>query len=359
MTKLRRESIGREADFDPLDWRVLHPMELMQRIEEAGIVGMGGAGFPTARKMSIARQQRARHLIANGIESDPGVTADQYLLENHLDDVAEGIAIACRILELHDATLAVNVASLPDEITSIAGTRIVTVRTEDPFRTGEERELIKDVFGVSLISAEYPAEHGILVLNVSTLFAICEAVRDGRKPYDRVATIRSANRWVPIGTPIAELVDDTKRVRVGGPANGFTATAQTSLDATTNAISIDTSDKARNCIGCGHCTKVCPQELPVEKMVLAFEGVLSNFRQPDVWNSCNGCGACVTTCPSEIPILDGIRVNQAALREEQFAVNMQTAALARYERKRKREQSEATAKALKRASRIQKSHTWT
>lgn len=359
MTTLPRNSSALEPDFKPLDWRCLRPEVLNQRIDEAGIVGMGGAGFPTTEKISIALRQEKRWLIANGIESDPGVTADQYLLEHHLEDVIEGIAITCRILDIHEATLAVNVLYMPASNTSVGELRIDIQPLEDPFRTGEERELITEILGVRMNAAQYPAESGILVLNIATLFAICEAVRDGMRPRDRVVTVLGKNRWVPIGMPIGQLADRNRLLRIGGPANGYKATPEMTVHATTNAVSQDLSETALSCIRCGQCTTVCPQNLPVEKMVLIVDGCLRDTDRPEIWESCNGCGACITTCPSEIAILDGIRVKQSELNVERIAFTKQTAVLARYERKRTREHSEAHALASNRASRILKSRTWT
>ena len=320
---------------------------------------MGGAGFPTTRKIRKVLQHTPAKVIANGVESDPGVTADQFLLENCFEDVAEGIAIVCRILAIDQSDIAVSAAQVPDLEQSQFGVRITVRRVTDPFRTGEERELIREVLGDVVGADSYPSDHGILILNIATLFAICEAVRDGRRPRDRLVTVAGENQWVEINKPVSELIDWPGSIRLGGPATGHPESSDATIGLTTNAISRDTSGEALPCIQCGSCTDVCPRKLPVEKMALAFSGTRTYEDIDDSWEICNECGACVTACPSRIHILDGIRRMRQQSQQDHNANVRQTVALARYERKQRRVEQEAHTAREDRDARLSKPHSWT
>ena len=188
------ERITQSADFTPLG-RDAGPEEVMERIEAAGIVGMGGGGYPTARKIREALAADADWMIGNGMASEPGVTADVALLREHADDVAAGLHIVARCIGATHTALAV-----PTDTDVPGGTRVGLA-----YPAGEEKKLVAHLTGREVPTAGYASDVGVLVLNVSTLFAIHDAVARGRALQQRLVTVAGTDRWVAIGTPLADL----------------------------------------------------------------------------------------------------------------------------------------------------------
>ena len=191
------ELAPQSADFTPLA-RDASPAEIIERIEAAGIVGMGGGGYPTARKIREAIAADADWVIGNGMASEPGVTADVALLRDHADEVTAGLDIVARCTGATHTALAV-----PNDSDVRGGTQVGLA-----YPAGEEKKLVAHLTGREVPAAGYASDVGVLVLNVSTLFAIHDAVVRGRALRQRLVTVAGTDRWVAIGTPLADLLQD-------------------------------------------------------------------------------------------------------------------------------------------------------
>ena len=349
-------SLAREADFPPLDYTSCHPTELLERIRQAQVVGMGGAGYPTYQKLQAGIKVGIKHVIANGVECEPGAQADVALLKHYLNDVLLGLQIVGRVLLCDDLTLAVTKGlDLPASATvSLRSVSVAT--TEDHPGAGEERALIYSVLNQVVPRDRYPTDFGIVVLSVATLFAICEAVRDGRKPRDRIVTVFGEPRWVKAGTSVDSFTDGQAPLRVGTLVTGRIATPQAKVELTHNALSVDRMRRSRACIHCGWCNQVCPRSLNVEAMHRFGHSSLDTVPDhlAEHYDNCYECGACVVECPSEIQLLDSIRNGRQKLETTRKKRRSDIRFQQRADRLANRERDENAA----RAERMQNKRTW-
>ncbi len=344
--------------FVPLDWKQESPNALLDRIRDAEIVGMGGAGFPTHLKFEAALRVEHRSVIANGVETDPGVSADKTLLRQNGNDVIEGIRISARVLNATSCFLAVSEQSIANQLKEGSSNDIDIVEVENTYQNGEERVLIEKLMGRRIAPDVYAATLGIVVLNVATLFAICESVRDGLPVTRRLATVMGHDQWCEIGTPVHDFAPSSDKLRVGSFANGRPADSKVTLQPTHNAVSIDRANSAMPCIRCGWCDTACPKHLPVERLLNEATGSLSAPTSLTHLNDCNDCGACVVSCPSGIPIIDYIRASRDRENSSRTAERRASEALSRFEAKQQRISTRIQRTLDDRESRMQQDHKW-
>ncbi|MYD46072.1 MAG: 4Fe-4S dicluster domain-containing protein [Gammaproteobacteria bacterium] len=343
--------------FAPIDWERATPATLLERIAEAKIVGMGGAGFPTAEKISLTRKHPPNIVIANGMETDPDVNADRVLLEQHLNEVLTGLRIVARILSAvhsyvvtsHKKTIQVAQGCLNDN---------ETVRYLKPtFQNGAERELIQILTGHVVKDNRFPAFDGYLVLNVHTLFAVAEAIA-GKPLTKRLVTVHDETRWIDIATPVESILESSDPIRVGCYATGHRPRVNEVLTATVNAISTDKSVHALPCIHCGWCDEACPRDVPVESLFVMAEQLKPNLDAQDALNRCNDCGACVVACPSNIHLLDHVRALRQRNDIEWERISRATQARLRVDAREQRMRSDVIRSDTKRTERMQQQHKW-
>ncbi|MCY4130792.1 MAG: 4Fe-4S dicluster domain-containing protein [Gammaproteobacteria bacterium] len=319
-------------EFEPIDWSKATASNILARIKEAGVVGMGGAGYPAAAKLASGRHYGTRHVIANGVECEPGVNADRSLMQQHLSHVLDGLRIVGHCLDCDQLTLAVSDRRVHQSFQDSDFSDVTCEMVSDHPANGEERTLIKTIFNESIPSSEYPSQRGFVVLNVATLFAICEAVRDGYRPTDRVVTVFDEERWVELDTPIESLAATPLLIRHGSVATGVMASKNAVVKLTTNAVAHDRTELARACIHCGWCDDVCPRYLPVEEMLRTQQSQSRQQGLDAYFDACFECGACVVVCPSTIPLLDWIRQGKRQTSVER----LKQRANARFERRNAR-----------------------
>ena len=343
-----------QPEFDPINWSEASASTILERIKEAGIVGMGGAGYSTSAKLASGRHYGTQHVIANGVECEPGVNADRSLMRQYLSDILDGLRIVGRCLDCDHLTLAVSdrqtYRSFHESTINDVSCEIVNNHPAN----GEERILLRTLFDQTIPSSEYPSQHGFVVLNVATLFAVCEAVRDGYRPTDRVVTVFDEERWVELDTAIVNLRTAPMAVRLGSIATGIAASGETSVKLTTNAVARDRPDLTRACIHCGWCNDVCPRLLPVETMLRAQQ---TDDRGQDLdtqFEACFECGACVVACPSAIPLLDWIRQGKVEAHTER----LKQRANERFERRNERIAERRSEDSSARKARIQAPREW-
>lgn len=349
----REEWIEREAHGN---WVELEESKLLQLIRAAGISGMGGAGFPSAVKLNPPPTKVIDTLIINGTECEPYITADHALLRERPSQLAEGIAILCKLINplhiiigIEDNKLDV-VAGVKQAIEEIdysqlgrlandskevrrASIEIVTFPTKYP--SGGEKQLIEILTGKQVPKGGLPADLGIVCHNPGTAIAIRNAVIDGTPLIERITTLTGdaikdkGNVDVLLGTPIQYLLEQfgfdhsiNNRLIMGGPMMGFALkTSKAPIIKITNCIlapsenELPTPPPAQACIRCGMCAEACPASLLPQQLFWFAQGKeLDKLTQHNLAD-CIECGACSYVCPSHIPLVQYYRASKAEIRQ--------------------------------------------
>jgi len=320
-----------------LDWTSLSLEELKERIKKAGIVGLGGAAFPTHVKLSPPEDKPIDTFILNGCECEPFLTADHRVMVENPDTVLKGMAIIMRVLGVKDGYVGIE-SNKPDAVETMSkaareyGFDVVTVKTKYP--QGAEKMLIKSIKNKKVPTGGLPMDVGAVVQNVGTAVAVANAVIEEKPLTKRVVTVTGnginepKNLLVTIGTKFSDvieycggLVDETSQVFMGGPMMGI---AQFDLSVpvvkATSGIVCTTDYKQVEplaCIGCGACVKSCPMFLtPTRLARLSYIRHWSDADQMGIMN-CIECGSCAYVCPSNIPLVQWIRVGKQKVYEIQ------------------------------------------
>jgi electron transport complex protein RnfC len=326
----------------PLDAFVCSREESIARLRDAGIVGMGGASFPTDVKLAPPAEKPVDTIIANGAECEPYLTIDYRTMIESPADVVEGLAIAAHIVGAARAVVAIEsnkADALPVIEQQFAGhshgisMEAVLVATKYP--EGGEKMLIKAVTGREVPSHGLPADIGVIVQNVGTLKAIEEAFTDGKPLIERGFTVSGGacrtpkNLYAPIGTVIADLIpnviqisDDLRKVVFGGPMMGVTVPSlQIPVAKGTSGIVFFTAAESkqyaeRQCIRCGRCADACPARLM--PMLLNVALVTDDLNRADAIGlvDCFECGACSYVCPARIPLTQQFKLGKDLLRNQ-------------------------------------------
>jgi len=308
--------------------------EIVDKIKEAGIVGLGGAAFPTNVKYMIPDGKTADTLIINGVECEPYLTADHRIMLENAEEIIVGTEVLKKALGVERAYIGIEnnkpdaIAHMKKTAEKYPGIKIVSLKVQFP--QGAEKQLIKAIVNREVPSAKLPLDVGCVVNNVGTALAIYYAVQKNRPLIERVVTLsgkhlkEKANLLVRIGTAYADMFEavggipeGTAKIISGGPmmgrAVGFTDIPVTK--GTSGIVFLDEKEAKRqtpsNCIRCGKCVLVCPMGL--EPYYL--EKIASSARWDDC-EACNivdciECGSCSYTCPASRPITDYIRLGKA------------------------------------------------
>ena len=317
---------------DPLS---MEPAELLDCIKTAGIVGMGGATFPTHVKLSPPKDKKVDLFIVNGAECEPYLTADYRLMLEESERIFGGIKIVMKILGLKEAVLAVE-DNKPEAVKLLrqkAPKEIKVEYVKVKYPQGAEKQLIYAVSGREVPSGGLPMDAGALVQNTGTVAAIWDACACGAPLIERVTTITGRgiaepkNIKVRVGTPLADVIEfcgglkDAGKVIAGGPMMGF---ALGSLDTVimkgTSGITILSKEEVKKsamtaCISCGRCVDACPMGLIPS--TLSKLGELNLFERAMNENlmDCFECGCCTYTCPAHRPIVQYVKHLKALSRE--------------------------------------------
>ena len=312
--------------------------ELLDKIRRAGVNGLGGAGFPTAVKLTARPQQKIHTLIINGTECEPYITADDLLMREKAVELLSGIDILVQLIKPDEVLIGIE-DNKPEAIAAVRQAldarpyQVVVFPTKYP--SGGEKQLIQILTGREVPSGGLPADIGILCQNVGTAVAIHDAVILGRPLISRITTLtgealaRPMNVECLIGTPVGELLafaglDQGKlnRLIMGGPMMGFTLP---SLDVpvikTSNCLLASTASElpapppAQPCIRCGDCAQVCPASLLPQQLHFFALGDQTEQLKAHQLFDCIECGACAYVCPSSIPLVQYYRAAKAGIRE--------------------------------------------
>lgn len=316
----------------------LTPEDLIEMIREAGIVGMGGATFPTNVKLSSGIG-KVDTMIVNASECEPYITADERLLREHSDKVFAGMEIVMKILGLKEAVIGIEadkettIREVSQELSDHPGIAIRPLRPRYP--QGSEKQLIQAITGRQVPPGGLPAQVGCAVFNTATCAAIADAVWEGMPLVQRVVTVSGdiamgpRNLMVPVGTPFADMVDavgfaeNPYKVLSGGPMMGF-AQFDLAVPVTkgTNAVTILGSknrylDEHPHCIRCGKCVSVCPMHLmPLKLYSAERRSDMEELKAQHILD-CVECGSCAYTCPGCLPLVHSIRTGKQKLRNAQ------------------------------------------
>ena len=308
----------------------LTPDEIVEIVKNAGIVGMGGAGFPTYVKLKPGKPIEA--VLVNACECEPMLTADHRVLLEYADEIVFGLKAVMKTVDAPKGIIVIEenkpdaIALLQEKVAGIEGMEVLEVSTQYP--QGGEKMLIKRAMGRSVPSGKLPADVGACVTNVSTVKAISDAIQTGMPLIERVTTVTGkyipnpGNFVVKVGTSAAELVAacggisaEDVLVKAGGPMMGF---AQTTLDTpimkgSNGIITLDTDDaEPQECIKCGRCADVCPMEL----QPLYFAKLVGDAQALKDRNimDCMECRCCEYICSSKIPLVSLIKSGKNAVR---------------------------------------------
>ena len=308
--------------------------EILAAISAAGIVGMGGATFPTQVKLSPPPGSTAEVLIINGVECEPYLTADHRLMLEHGKELIIGIELIMKALGVKRTIVGIenNKRDAIEELGKLArladGIEICPLKIQYP--QGGEKQLIQATTGKFVPSGGLPIAVGAVVQNVGTVYAVYEAVMKHKPLFERVVTVTGKSLKEPgnylcrIGTPISQLIEaagglpeDTGKVIGGGPMMGKALT-NTNIPVTkgTSGILLMRQEESarkeyRNCIRCSKCVSVCPMGLePYYLMLLGEHNKLEMLESEKIMD-CIECGSCSFTCPANRPLLDVIRLGKA------------------------------------------------
>jgi len=322
----------------------LEPKAILQKITDCGIVGLGGATFPSQVKLNVKEGANLDYLIINGVECEPYLTADHRLMLEKSEEIVVGIKILMKALQLKKAVIGIEsnkkdaIGLFKSIIKKEEGIQVAALQVKYP--QGGEKQLVKAILGREVPKNGLPLDVGVIVYNVGTIFAVYEAIQFNKPLIERVVTVTGkklenpSNFWVKIGTPVKDLVaqvgglpEGTRKLVNGGPMMGK-AIKNTDVPVTkgTSGILVISEDeasrgKAENCIRCGECVFVCPMGLePHLLMNLSEKGFYEKAAAEDIM-TCIECGSCSYVCPSHRPLLDYIRFGKNIVKKLETAKN--------------------------------------
>ena len=325
------EGIDRDSSLNKIC--DLEPKEIVSKIAAMGIVGMGGATFPTQVKLSIPEGKKAVYLIINGVECEPYLTADHRVMLERAEEMVVGISILAKALGVVRTYIGVEnnkpdaIAHISKVIAEYPNIDIIPLKVKYP--QGGEKQLIDAVVALEVPSGAIPIEVGAVVQNVGTALAIYEAVQKNKPLIERVVTVtgkkleKPSNLMVRVGTSIDSLItycgglpENSGKVIGGGPMMGR---AMCNLSApvtkgTSGVLIMPSEESLRRsssvCIKCAKCVGVCPMGLePYLLYKLADLGRLADTEEHKV-TDCIECGSCSFTCPASLPLLDMIKLGK-------------------------------------------------
>ncbi len=331
-------SIDRTSTLERIeDHAELTPDIIISRIKDAGITGMGGAGFPTFIKLMPPPGTKAECVILNGVECEPYITADHQLMLEHADEILVGLQLLMKAVNVTKGYIGIE-ANKPDAIRlfeekTLAMPHIKVVPLQQRYPQGGEKQLVDAVIQRQVpMPPAIPVNVGAVVQNVATAFAVYQAVMKHKPLFERYVTVtgkqlkQPANLLVRMGTSMGELLqacgalpEGDNKVLAGGPMMGkAVSTLEAPIVKGSNCVTVLSGDDAKRltpqpCIRCAKCVSVCPMGLePYLLAVLSEQKNWDRAEHEDV-ASCIECGSCQYTCPAHRPLLDHIRLGKSTV----------------------------------------------
>jgi len=318
-------------------WEGLSPKQVVQAVQNAGVVGLGGAAFPTHVKLSPPDDVKLDAILINGCECEPYLTTDHHIMAEYPERVHMGLRIMMHTLGVDRALIGIE-KNKPDAIEAIRATlpsdlNVTVHPLTVKYPQGAEKMLIKALLGREVPSGKLPLHVGVVVQNVGSCAAIAEVFDTGLPLIERIVTVtglgvkRPSNLIVPVGTKVGELIEscgglteDAHEIVFGGPMMGA---PQASLDVpitkgVTGVIVLSKDETKRKesypCIRCGRCLDACPVFLNPQLLgQIALAGQYLETEEHHIWD-CMLCGCCSYVCPSNIPLSQLFQVTRSAIR---------------------------------------------
>ncbi|MFQ1941016.1 electron transport complex subunit RsxC [Aeromonas veronii] len=359
-----------ERNGKPDYWN-LERGELLERIQQAGVAGLGGAVFPTHSKLD-GRGQLTEILIVNGLECEPYITTDDRLMQQYADEIMDGIRVLKHLLKPKLTLIGVedNKPEAIEQLTRHAIDEDVLVKTvPTKYPSGGAKQTIELLTGRQVPKGGRAVDIGIMVLNVATVFAIKRAIIDGEPLIERIVTLtgdsfkKPGNAWVRLGTPVRWLLqrfelqpEAEQRVIMGGPMMGFTLPhAMVPVVKATNCLLAPTQAELpapgpeQPCIRCSACADACPATLLPQE--LYWYSRAKEYDKAEKLNlmDCIECGACAWVCPSEIPLVQYYKIAKDDIREARAEAEKAERAKQRFEAKQARFEREKAAREARHA----------
>ncbi|MFQ2004677.1 electron transport complex subunit RsxC [Aeromonas veronii] len=353
------------------DYWNLERGELLERIQQAGVAGLGGAVFPTHSKLD-GRGQLTEILIVNGLECEPYITTDDRLMQQYADEIMDGIRVLKHLLKPKLTLIGVedNKPEAIEQLTRHATDEDVLVKTvPTKYPSGGAKQTIELLTGRQVPKGGRAVDIGIMVLNVATVFAIKRAIIDGEPLIKRIVTLtgdsfkKPGNAWVRLGTPVRWLLqrfelqpEAEQRVIMGGPMMGFTLPhAMVPVVKATNCLLAPTQAELpapgpeQPCIRCSACADACPATLLPQE--LYWYSRAKEYDKAEKLNlmDCIECGACAWVCPSEIPLVQYYKIAKDDIREARAEAEKAERAKQRFEAKQARFEREKAAREARHA----------
>jgi electron transport complex protein RnfC len=321
--------------LEPLQPKDATREDLLKRVREAGIVGLGGAAFPTHVKLS--QDRNISHLIINAKESDPNVACDYRLMEEYPKEIIDGIKLMAKILDTKNIVFATRTheEEMPDFEVLLGENNIDLTRIRHNYSAGSERLLVKEIVDREVPSGKYPPDVGVIVHNVSTAHAVSRAIRKGESLVSRGLTLYTEktggkNLWVRMGTPIGHILDhiglspkDYNKIVLGSILMGYTIpnSSYPTLKATSGitAFTQEESDpysEPLQCIRCGYCNIICPVDIYPQMIMEAEKSEDAKMLTKLHVEDCIECGLCSYVCPSLIKFTKYLRGGKERIQSE-------------------------------------------
>ncbi|WP_434773614.1 electron transport complex subunit RsxC [Pantoea agglomerans] len=354
--------------LDPLpDYRQHPRADIVQRIHDAGIAGLGGAGFPTATKLKGALRG-VKTLIINAAECEPYITADDRLMQDYAAEVLEGSRILAWVLQAEQVLIGIEdnkpeaIAALKQALGSERDLQIRVIPTKYP--SGGAKQLTRILTGKEVPHGGRSSDIGVLMQNVGTAWAVKRAIINGEPITERVVTLtgeaiaQPRNVWSRLGTPISHLLHQVgftpaprQMVIMGGPLMGFTLPSLdvpvvkiTNCILAPSASEMGNNDEEQSCIRCSACADACPAKLLPQQLYWFSQGGDHDKARAHHIDDCIECGACAYVCPSNIPLVQYYRQEKAELRAIDLEAKRTLEAKARFEARQARLEREKQAR---------------
>lgn len=332
------ESIDRSDKLETLE---AHPEltseEIIKRVKDAGVTGMGGAGFPTFIKLTPPPTAKAECVIINGVECEPYITSDYRLMLEHADEILVGLQLLMKAVNVDKGYIGIEdnkpqaIKLFEEKTANMNGIEIVPLAKKYP--QGGEKQLVDAVIRRQVPAPPaIPVNVGAVVQNVGTAFAVYQAVMKNKPLFERYTTVTGkqvknpGNFLVRMGTPMSQLIDacgglpeGDNKILAGGPMMGKALlTTEVPICKGTNSVTILTDNdahrkEAQPCIRCAKCVSACPMGL--EPYLLSTLSSMKNWErlESEDITSCIECGSCQFTCPAHRPLLDNIRLGKSTV----------------------------------------------
>ena len=322
------------------EWKTLNPERIKHIIREAGVVGLGGAAFPTHVKLNPPENKKINTYILNGAECEPFLTADHRLMLEYAKQVVTGLKILMKATGVKKGIIGIEqnkpdaLKKIADEINKESDANIDIIALKVKYPQGAEKQLIKTLLKREVPSGGLPMDVGVIVSNVGTSFAVYESVVERKPLVERIVTVigkgimNPQNLRVRIGTPFSSLIETCGEVKeeigkiiMGGPMMGIAQyTTDVPVIKGTSGILVQTKDEVCDkpeecCIRCGNCASVCPMKILPNVITSSIKNDQLEHAKEYGLLDCIECGACTYVCPAHIPIVHYIKYGKTRLKK--------------------------------------------